>query len=296
MPPALIAAGVGAAASIGGAIIGGNSTKKAAQQAADTSLQVANTNNALARDIYGQNQQALSPFMQRGNAAGDQINALLGLGGAQAAPAPQPQASYAHTASPMAQNGYFRGDFVGGGMPRGMATNDMDRGGQFPQYGNAEQPQAGQSPQPGPMQAPQGGNSQADAFQRFRDSTGYQFRLGEGTNALTSQFASGGALNSGAAAKALTRFGQDYGSNEFGKYMGYLGGQQATGLAGASALAGVGQNYAGLVTANNNLAGESASNAALMRGAANANMWNGIGSGVGNLFGSSFGSIFGKGK
>jgi hypothetical protein len=145
--------------------------------------------------------------------------------------------------------------------------------------------------------APTGsGNPQADAFARFRDSTGYQFRLGEGTNALTSQFASGGALNSGAAAKALLRYGQDYGSGEFGKYMGYLTNQQGVGLSGASALAGVGQNYANSVMANNNLAGESAANAHLIRGAANANMWNGIGSGVGNLFGSSFGTLFGGGK
>jgi hypothetical protein len=296
MPPALIAAGVTAAASIGGAVLSSNSTKKAAQQASDTSLQVAQTNNALAREIYGQNREALAPFMTRGNQAGDAINALLGLGGASQAPTPQPQAQFAPTASPMARNGFFPGDFTMTGnarLPRGSVTADMD---QFAPLstGFVGQPQAMQA-QPGPMQG-NPGQSQADAFQRFRDSTGYQFRLNEGTNALTSQFRAGGSLNSGAAAKALTRFGQDTASNEFGRYMGYLGGQQATGLAGASALAGVGQNYAGMVAANNNLAGESASNAALIRGAANANMWNGIGGGIGNLFGSSYGSIFGGGK
>lgn len=77
---AIIGGGLG----LVGSIIGGNSQKKAANQAADTSMAVAQQNNALARDIYGQNKATLSPFVSGGTAAGEQINALLGMGGAGA--------------------------------------------------------------------------------------------------------------------------------------------------------------------------------------------------------------------
>jgi hypothetical protein len=57
-------------------------------------------------------------------------------------------------------------------------------------------------------------------------------------------------------------------ANEFGKYLGYLGGQQQVGLTAASAQAGVGQGYANAVSANNNNASNTASNAALATGGA----------------------------
>ena len=58
------------------------------------------------------------------------------------------------------------------------------------------------------------------------------------------------------------------------------------------ALAGVGQNYVGQVSANNNNAGNSAANAQLAGGVANSNMYAGIGNSLGNLVGS-FGSSYG---
>lgn len=74
----MAAIGLGAAGI--GSFLGGRSQSKAASKAADTSLQTAQMNNALARDIYGQNKATLSPSVGRGNAAGIQLNALLGLG------------------------------------------------------------------------------------------------------------------------------------------------------------------------------------------------------------------------
>ena len=119
-----------------------------------------------------------------------------------------------------------------------------------------------------------GSTTPQNAFDIFRNSTGYQFRLNEGMNALNSGYAGAGVVQSGAAMKSALKYGQDYASNEFGNYLGYLGNQQGVGLSGASALAGVGQNYANSVMANNNSAGSAAANAALMKGANNpfANM------------------------
>lgn len=119
-----------------------------------------------------------------------------------------------------------------------------------------------------------GGDTEAaqQAFDNYRDSTGYQFRLDQGLGAITGGAASRGLLNSGATARALQGYGQNLASQEFGNYLGqiqtYAGGlgdyltalqgQQQTGLnaafnvassgssAGATA-AGIGQRGAAAV-------------------------------------------------
>lgn len=68
-----------AAAGVGTAIASGNA-KSAANKASATQAQTATQNNALAREIYGQNQAALAPYIQTGNRAGATINAFAGLG------------------------------------------------------------------------------------------------------------------------------------------------------------------------------------------------------------------------
>lgn len=256
----LAAIGLGAAGV--GSFLGGKSAKKAATKAADTSLQVANQNNALASDIYGQNQQALSPYMARGNVAGDQMNAMLGLGGGFQAPQGA-QTAYGGAGAPNSMMSLYSGANPGG-APMGLAQQDRPVQ-QGPQYGVPAS-----RPNPG------------DPFEVFRNSTGYQFRLGQGMDALNSGYAGAGTLQSGAAMKAAQEYGQNFASNEFGNYMGYLGNQQGVGLSGASALAGVGQNYANSVMTNNNNAGTAVANAALARGANNpfANTLGMIGGGL----------------
>jgi hypothetical protein len=112
-----------------------------------------------------------------------------------------------------------------------------------------------------------GGVSAADAagqaFDTFRNSTGYQFRLGEGMNALNSQYAGAGAVKSGAAMKDAVEYGQNFGSNEFGNYLTALGNQQGVGLSAGSALAGVGQNYANSMASINDARATGIGNAAL---------------------------------
>ena len=49
----------------------------------------------------------------------------------------------------------------------------------------------------------------------FQKDPGYDFRMGEGVKALDRSAAARGNLFSGAQGKALTQYGQDYGSNEF---------------------------------------------------------------------------------
>lgn len=130
------------------------------------------------------------------------------------------------------------------------------------------------------------------AFDNYKNSTEYQSRLTQGQNSVTAALGSKGLLDSGAALKSLTKYGQTFASNEFGNYLGNLQTQQQVGLNAASAQAGVGQSYANSVSANNNTASNTVSNAAL----SNANTVN---SALGNIvsaygYSQGIGSSYGK--
>lgn len=124
------------------------------------------------------------------------------------------------------------------------------------------------------------------AFNTFQNSDGYQFRMGEGMKALNTGYAARGLIQSGAAMKGINSFAQGAASDEFGKYLGQLGNQQAVGLSAANAQAGVGTNYANAVSNNNNSAASAVGNAAI----AGANATNGA---IGNAL-NAFGTYAGQ--
>jgi hypothetical protein len=111
-----------------------------------------------------------------------------------------------------------------------------------------------------------GQQAQQTGFDNFRNSAGYQFRLGEGMDQLNSGWAGAGVLQSGAAMRGAQEYGQDFASNELARYMGALDNQQRLGLSANLGQAGLGQSYVGTVTANNNDASRDMANAALIRG------------------------------
>ena len=74
--------------------------------------------------------------------------------------------------------------------------------------------------------APMGQGTQ-NAFNNYLNSTGYNFMLGQGQQALTGSAAARGLLNSGATAKALTNYGQNLGSQYFNNYLNQLGASQS---------------------------------------------------------------------
>lgn len=184
--------GLGAAI-VGAAVVGTVGSVVASTSAADTAADAANAaadkNNALQADIYNQNKETLSPYVDTGNKASSAINNLLGLSGDSTA-------------------------------------------------------------------------TEA-AYDTWKNATGYQSALKQGQNSVTAALGAKGLTDSGAALKALTQYGQDYASNNFQTYLGNLQTQQSTGLSGASALAGVGTNYANAVSANNTSAANTTANAAL---------------------------------
>lgn len=211
----------------GSAVIGARSQRRAADQAADVSRENTAANNALTREIYGENARRLDPYNQAGQRAGGVLSDLL------------------------------LGPAGGNGAPTQGAL---------------------------------------DAFDRFRNSTNYQFRVGEGMDALGHLWATRGGLHSGAADRAAMTLGQNMGAQELASYMELLARQQGVGLGAAGALAGNGQAMVGAITANNNAAAQVAGNAAIARGNAQAGMWNGIGGAIGTAAGSIYQSSFAPGN
>lgn len=66
---------------IGSAVVGAGTSIMASNKASKTAKNTAEANNALQREIYGENKAALAPFVAAGTTATPAIQALLGLTG-----------------------------------------------------------------------------------------------------------------------------------------------------------------------------------------------------------------------
>ncbi len=102
----------------------------------------------------------------------------------------------------------------------------------------------------------------------FQADPGYQFNLAEGQKALDRTASAKGNYFSGAAAKGLQRFSQDYASNEYGKAYDRYNTNQSNVYNRLAGLSGVGQQAAGALTSQGQNYGQMASNA--ITGGANA--------------------------
>lgn len=56
----------------------------------------------------------------------------------------------------------------------------------------------------------------------YQTAPGYDFRMQQGIKAIQNSAAANGTLNSGNTLKALTQYGQDYGTNDYQTYLGNL--------------------------------------------------------------------------
>ena len=233
-----------AVAAVGSAVVGAGASIISGNKAAKSAKDTATQNNALQQTIYNENKATLSPFVNAGSSATNSIQALLGLGGSPGTP------TYEYT--PPTFNDF--NDFTGGGFGfNGRGGNGYQPGGMV---------QTGMT----------GGQTSKEAataaFDQFRGSTGYQFRLDEGNKGLTAALGKNSMLDSGAAVKSAIKYNQNVGSDEFSRYLGALQGQQALGAGAASAQAGVGTNFANASSANNNNASAAQQSAYLNTGSA----------------------------
>lgn len=129
----------------------------------------------------------------------------------------------------------------------------------------------------------------------FQADPGYDFRMKEGMKALERSAAARGSLGSGGTLKALTRYGQDYASNEYQNAYNRFNADRDRRFSRLSSLAGIGQTATGAVgNAGANYAGQAGQN---MMGAANAqaasdiargSAWGGTLSSLGNQAGNTW--------
>lgn len=286
MPPAIAIAGIAAAGSIGGAVLGASASNKAAKTAASAQTQASAANTALAREQYANNASRLDPTITGGLRSGNALSSLLlgdqpGQGTQQDGPAiPAIDVGTGSIVLPAynAAKAAYEGANPGQQYPLSYDQWATRRsggatGGTIPAFN-----------------AGAGATNALSGFDQFRNSTNYQWRLAQGEKGVGLGMSALGAFDSGATRKATLEYGQNFASNELGTYMDRLAQQQGFGLTAASALAGVGQNMVSNVTANNNAAASATGNAALVTGQNNANMYGQIGSALGGLA-SSFGKI-----
>lgn len=285
-----IAAGVGA---VGGAAISAGASKKAAKAGADASAQAA----AYQQAQYDQTRQDQTPFRQAGVSAINQLQALLGL--SSGGPLPQ-----------TAEN--FDADAYLAANPD-VAKSSWDPWTHYNQMGRNEGRQYYYTPQAqDQMQRAQAaqqsaqGNGQFGSLMRnftaddFETDPGYQFRLGEGQKQIESSAAARGGLLSGAAAKALTKYNQNFASNEYQNAFNRFNTNQGNTFNRLASLAGVGQTatnqlqQAGQNFANN--AGQAAIYGGTARASGYAGQANALSSGLGGVA-SAFNNIpFGGGS
>lgn len=245
-----------------GAIASSNAQKNAAKRAQEASNYAADQSAAVLRENYNKSAQALAPWQRSGLQANDAINALLGLGG------PEPMQGLP-TTQPNAMSQFMGGDFGGYTTPAAMMGD----------YGTWQPPGGWQGfggfgvQNFGPTAmgnvttpAPSAQQRYENAFNNYRNSTGYNFRLNEGINAINSGYAGAGSIKSGAAMKAINDYGQNMASGEFANYLAALGNQQAIGSNAASAQAGVSQNLGNSLANIAMQQGNNNANAALARG------------------------------
>lgn len=134
----------------------------------------------------------------------------------------------------------------------------------------------------------------------FQTDPGYQFRLQQGAEARRNALAGGGMKLSGRAQKELERYGQDYGSAEYGKVYGRRMGefQQAEQgkqnyLANLSRLAGYGATGIATSASAAQQAASGISQAALGAGANRANIASQYGTDIANIQGQKYANIGG---
>jgi hypothetical protein len=100
-----------------------------------------------------------------------------------------------------------------------------------------------------------GTTAQKQAFDQWKNSTGYQFGLNQGIQSITGNAATSGLLNSGSTLKALNTYGQNYANTQYGNYMNMLQQLLGSGIASAGVLSGAGQVSQGTSSGSSNNGG-----------------------------------------
>lgn len=227
-----------AAAVVGSAIVGGAVQSRAASKAAKAQTNAANQANETERYIYDQTREDQLPWQDAGRAG---LNSLMGLYGFEQKPVPG------------------TGKAAVPGTPAGS--------GFFGALFNPAKP--GEAAIPPDMEWQRAANPSGVANSFMTMDPGYQFRLKEGQRNLENSAAARGGLMSGNFLKATTKYGQDYGANEFTNIANRYSALAGVGQSANSQLQQAGQNYA-------NAYGQNVTNAGAARASGYAGKANAI--------------------
>lgn len=211
----------GAAVSLYGAKKGAG----AAKSAGNASAAASEAGNKVIWDMFQQSRQDQMPAIQAGNAARNEYMQMLGL-----APVSMQQQS---TMDPAQAYLAANPDVAA----TRFASNPLEH---YQLYGQREGRQWG-----APAQTQQGtGYNAQQITDKLRSTPGYGFAFGEGQRALDSSAAARGGLFSGAAAKALTKYGQGMADQQYGTHLNRLASLAEIGQTATNTTGGWGQNAA----------------------------------------------------
>ena len=216
----------GAVASIGGALIG----SMASGDAADSQSNAAAQTDATNRYIFDEQKKLQEPFRQTGLNANNRLAYLMGLptGGATGTAA-TPAMTYEQARAQLLGQYTKPGDTmpwqlreqVGAGDSgiAPMAQSSVDEAGLSAAIQSlmAQNPGSQGTAPAGDPNDPAFGSLMRDfSLADFEKDPGYQFRMDEGMRGVEGSAAARGGLLSGAAMKAIQKYGQGFASNEFG--------------------------------------------------------------------------------
>lgn len=240
-----------AAAVVGSAVVGGVMQSNAAGKAADAQSSAAAQADATQRYQYDQTRADNAPFRNSGVAANNQLSKLLGLDVAAASKDRENFDADAYfKANPDVKNDWYFGDkawehYERFGKDEGRkytpiaqdGSNDQQFGSLLRTYG------------------------QSDAENDYIYQTQKQFGLDEGLKGVNRIAAASGGLLSGAAAKAITRFSNDYAGTKLGESYNRFNNDQNSVYNKLAGVSGAGQQATNQITsAGTNMANNISNN------------------------------------
>lgn len=260
------AALVGGGLAAGGAVISGAMGASAAKSAAGAQADAARQANETQMAQYNQTREDQSPWRNRGNAAGDRLNYLLGLGVGGGSGGATSAADLVDTsggdwkpnASLYASNAAYKqawdkaiADHQArfGVNPNTMLGSDVSAF-QNALAGtvdfnalNAEQAQKNAG------DPAYGSLMRNFSAEDFTADPGYDFRLSEGMRGINNSAAARGGVLSGAALKAASKYNQNFASNEYSNVYNRFQTNQTNQFNRLASIAGVGQTATNQVAA-----------------------------------------------
>lgn len=288
---AAISGAIAAVASVAGAALGANAQANAAEDAAGAISSSNDAATALQREQYYDSRAIMAPGAAAGAEAQARRMLMQGIApdvvkaylrdtkAALATPAgaySEGQLREMHPESASYWDG-LENDGI-----NGNAAEAREQFGDFRGYVQSQNQTGG-----GENAPDDGSYDWVDDYSWETSSPSYQFRFDEGAKAAKRKLASGGRYFSGAADKALTRYGQNVASQEFEADFDRFGALAGQGQDNADTVVQVGSNFADDAATNARDSGNARASAYSQSGNAWGDFWAGAGGYAGG-FGTSY--------